>query len=413
MTQGSSALRSLFALRDAAPSSPPLPPSLPSPTARRRLTRYAGVAALVVGLVGLAAPITVDAQPADPITDVARARYKDGVKAYDEGRFEEARVAFEQAYQLKNQPVILLNLGLAEIKSNRPAEGGNHLLQFLREYKEATPEDRAGANAGIEEAKRRCGQVAISVNQPGADVTIEGVVVGKSPFSDPLFAEAGTRTVGATYNGTSTSAKVDVKKGQVSAVALAFAGVGPAPTVGPTMTAPPVPTGTAPVYPPATSTVMMPPVQPPGGDMQKNTFGYWYAHHPLVWVTTGLSVVGLGLGIGFSAAAGAAASNTDNIANQIRVEKEKRGIDAPCAQTDDGPDADGFGQACTALRSSIDTHDVDVGVAVAGWVTFGLAAAGTVTYIMVDWFPKRNGSVNAATVMPFVGPGFGGVAGKF
>ncbi|MFO0617781.1 MAG: hypothetical protein U0414_34640 [Polyangiaceae bacterium] len=371
---------------------------------------------MLVGLAGFVAPITV-AQPADPVTDVARARYQDGVKAYDEGRFEDARNAFQQAYQLKGQPVILLNLGLAEVKSNHVAEGGNHLLQFLREYKQATPEDVAGANAGIEEAKKRCGQLAISVNQPGADVTIEGTPVGKSPFMDPLFADPGTRTVGATYAGTSTSAKVDVKKGQVSAVALAFGGVPVAPTVSATttVTAPPVSTTSAPpVYPPGTGTVVPPPMQPPpGGDVSKNSFGYWYTHHPLVWVTTGLGVVGLGLGIGFSAAAGAAASNTDSIANQIRDEAKKRNITEPCATTDAGPDAEGFSKACTSLRGSIDTHDVDLGVGVAGWITFGLAAAGTVTYIMVDWFPKRNGTAASVEVTPVIGPGFGGVAGRF
>lgn len=391
------------------------PPPRPATSKRSNAVAVGALVAVLTGVAGLTAPVT--AQPADPITDVARQRYQDGVKAYDEGRFEEARVAFQQAYQLKGQSVILLNLGLAEVKSNHPAEGGNHLLQFLREYKQATPEDVAGANGGIEEAKKKCGQVAISVNQPGADVTIEGVPVGKSPFFDPLFAEPGTRTVGATLGGTSTSAKVDVRKGQVASVALAF-GSGttvPTATATPTMTAPPVPTTTAPppVYPPSTSTGMLPPNPPPGGDVTKNTFGYWYAHHPLVWVTTGLGVVGLGLGIGFSAAAGSAASTTDSIAEQIRAEKEKRGIDAPCSPDDGGTDAQGFGDACTALRSSIDTHDVDLGVGVAGWVTFGLAAAGTVTYIMLDWFPKRNQSVSTATITPIVGPGFGGVAGTF
>jgi hypothetical protein len=36
-----------------------------------------------------------------------------------------------------------------------------------------------------------------------------------------------------------------------------------------------------------------------------------------------------------------------------------------------------------------------------------------VTYIMVDWFPKRNNAVAGATVVPVVGPGYGGVVGQF
>ena len=33
--------------------------------------------------------------------------------------------------------LLLLNLGLSELKSNHPTEGGNHLTQFLRESTDA------------------------------------------------------------------------------------------------------------------------------------------------------------------------------------------------------------------------------------------------------------------------------------
>src|SRR5262245_710202 len=77
---------------------------------------------------------TAWAQGADAVTEVARQRYEEGVKAYDAGRFEDARSAFLQAYALKRHPAVLLNLGLSEIKSKYPEDGGNHLQQFLREH---------------------------------------------------------------------------------------------------------------------------------------------------------------------------------------------------------------------------------------------------------------------------------------
>src|SRR5262247_2617259 len=71
----------------------------------------------------------------DPVTEVARQRYEEGVKAFDAGRYEDARSAFLQAYALKRHPAVLLNLGLSELRSGKYVEdGGNHLQQFLREH---------------------------------------------------------------------------------------------------------------------------------------------------------------------------------------------------------------------------------------------------------------------------------------
>src|SRR5690349_16263325 len=95
--------------------------SPPHPDSRRRLgpaKRLACAAVLALGVptaltaAVIATPSTASAQPApDPVTDVARQRYQDGVKAYEAGNYEEARNAFMQAYQLKHLPVVLLNLG--------------------------------------------------------------------------------------------------------------------------------------------------------------------------------------------------------------------------------------------------------------------------------------------------------------
>ena len=67
-------------------------------------------------------------------------------------------------------------------------------------------------------------------------------------------------------------------------------------------------------------------------------------------------------------------------------------------------------------------HDVDLGLGVAGWVAFGIGAAGTVTYALVDWLPSKKPAQDGAPpapavqgiqVTPLVGPGFAGVMGQF
>src|SRR5262249_18993268 len=123
----------------------------------------------------------------DSVTVVARQRYTEGVAAYDAGRYEDARAAFLQAYALKHHPAVLLNLGQSELRSNHPEDAGNHLQQFLREHTSATPEERATAEKGIAEAKKKSGYVIVNVDAAGADVNIDGTTIGKSPLLDPVF----------------------------------------------------------------------------------------------------------------------------------------------------------------------------------------------------------------------------------
>jgi hypothetical protein len=174
-------------------------------------------------LLGLAAafdfatPAPVLAQPAAPTDaskEVARQRYAAGVKAFDAGQYEDARVAFEEAYQLTRAPGILLNLGMSEVRGSRPVEGGNHLLRFLREYAEATPEEKASATAALEEAKRKAALLSVSVDVAGADVSIDGLAVGTAPLADPIFVEPGARVVGATSAVGSAKVNVEAKRGQ-------------------------------------------------------------------------------------------------------------------------------------------------------------------------------------------------------
>ncbi|WP_146156097.1 tetratricopeptide repeat protein [Enhygromyxa salina] len=56
------------------------------------------------------------AQPSDEDTAKARAAYDEGEKAYRLGRFEDAAVAFEHAYELSDLPDILYNIGLAHLR---------------------------------------------------------------------------------------------------------------------------------------------------------------------------------------------------------------------------------------------------------------------------------------------------------
>jgi hypothetical protein len=368
-----------------------------------------------------AAP-TAAAQPADAATEVARQRYEDGVKFFDAGRYDDARGAFLQTYSLKRHPAVLLNLGLSEVKSGHPEDGGNHLQQFLREHTTATPDQRQAADKGIVEAKKKSAFVIVIVDANGADVSLDGANIGKAPLLDPYFVKAGKHTLLATYQGKNATTQVDAKIGSATAANLTLgtsgtapapAPVAPAPTIPttppstaqpPPAVAPTVPTGPAagtfppPNQQPAVSGSFMGPGLPPDqGVSEREPFFDWYTRKPLAWVGTGVAGVGLVLGIAFSAAASGASSSADGHVNDIKEEARRQGFNGPpCGDADSGAGDDPhYHQACDVLRDDISAHDTDVAVATAGWVFFGVGVVGTAAYAMIDWFPKKKPSSGA------------------
>lgn len=344
------------------------------------------------------------APPSDAVKDVARQRYEEGVKALDEKRYDDARVAFDQAYALTSSPAVLLNLAVAEANSNRCVDAGNHLHRFLREHKAATPANKTLAASTLDDCKKKVALLNISVDAPGADVTVDGRAVGKSPIEDPLFVEPGPHVVAATKDGKSATTKAEAAKGTSSNVIVSLGG----------SAAPPVPPGPGPgpTTDPATGPapqIGQPPVAPfqpvqPVPDRGGEDFGEWYTRKPLAWVGTGVVGVGLGVSIAFSALSADSLATTNEIADQIRKEKADQNIDgSPCAEEEGGGDAAGFEGGCSQLRDADSVHSANQAVMAVGWVVTGLAAAGTVTYIMLDWYTGSRVSGAGEATAPTVG----------
>ncbi|WP_434048184.1 MULTISPECIES: tetratricopeptide repeat protein [Sorangium] len=320
------------------------------------------------------------AQSSDAVTEVARQRYEDGVKAYDAGRFEDARTAFRQVYTLKQHPAVLLNLGQSELRSNHLEDAGNHLQQFLREHTTATPEQRAAAEKAIADVKRRTGFIVVVADANGADISIDGTLVGKAPLPDPVFVTPGKHTLFATYQDRSATTQVDAKIGAATSATLTLGttGAAPAPVAGaptPGPAAPPAaPTSTfpgtatpTPAQPPAAGTAQpipgttapgaatpgttapgttpagatapsaapaapttsggltlstsntmgsMGPDQASGG---REPFFHWYKRKPLAWAGTGVAGVGLVMGIVGTAITTNASGNAEDIGNEIKA----------------------------------------------------------------------------------------------
>jgi hypothetical protein len=395
-------------------------------------------------LLALTAPAFIPSLPAgvahaqDQVTTMARERFVEGVKAYDAGRYEEARTLFLQAYALKRHPAVLLNLGQSELKSGEVEAGGNHLQQFLRDHKEATEDQKKAARQGIADAQKRTGFAIVIVDSDGADVSIDGETVGKSPLLDPVFVAPGPHKVSATVGGKTASADFNAKRGTAVPVSVSFGGAAPAPAPAPVITPEPAPV----VQPepaagyPAPLAPMGPqgPGFPPdsGPEPPRSGFVDWYVDRPVAWVLTGVAGLGIGFTAGFGIAAGVANGNAGSIADQINGElannpnatdpgfapdSDGDGEPDPCGDRDDpSGDLAHYRDACAKLRENLDAYDTDlIGVGVSAAIA-GSAAIALVVYYFVD-----SGSSSSAKgrppvlVAPVVSPSEQGVgiAGTF
>lgn len=109
-------------------------------------------AAALLGLesLGLCQKSKTDGCLTDPI---CRASYQKALSQYDEGRFDEALANFKEAYQRRQMPWLLVNIGRAAQRLGRASEA----IQYYERYKKAEPnidaENEKRINKYIEQAR--------------------------------------------------------------------------------------------------------------------------------------------------------------------------------------------------------------------------------------------------------------------
>lgn len=131
----------------------------------------------------------------------ARRRYDLGLKLYEDGNYEASRIEFERAMSLAPSYRILFNIGQAYKQLNNYVAAVSAFERYLQEGGAEVPEDRkTQVKNDIAELQKRIGRIRISTS-PGAEITIDGVVVGKAPLSGPIPINPGLRRFGAQLTG--------------------------------------------------------------------------------------------------------------------------------------------------------------------------------------------------------------------
>jgi hypothetical protein len=360
-------------------------------------------ALLLLAFVPQLVALPAVAQQDDPITVQARARFKEGVDFYDKGQFENARLAFLQAYALKKHPAVLLNLAQSSAKSGHALEAANYFKQYLRESTTATPEQRRDAESGLAEARQKIGRIEV-VAPAGTEVSLDDKEkLGTAPFSEPFDVEPGphtlkssTETVRVTPN---VGQKVQAKFGGGAAAAPPVVAPVPTPTAAPAETPP---ASTAPA-----SDATPPTAEPPHDKAQKPSLLSPPESMGLVWGGLVIGVAGAAGAIIFAIFKSDAQSKSDSVANQIRsAAGSPAAAQGICTRTD--PATVGrFGSACSTLKDDNDKVDTNATIANVSLVVMGVGFATAAGWYLFG--PKKESSSGQVRVVPYGGWGNAGV----
>jgi hypothetical protein len=380
---------------------------------------------------------------------MARRRFQEGVKFFDQKRYEEARAAFLQAYALKHHPAVLLNLAQSEIRSGHPLEASRHFSAYLRESPNASGGERAEAEKGLAAARTKLGRIHVAV-PTGTEVIVDGESVGQAPFSEPIDVLPGTHTVEGKLGTRTASSQVSVQVGKAASVTLNLEGAAAAaPVPVPPPTSAPTPTPT-----PGAETQEKPAETPKeatpqaGETVQVSTEGrepffVWLGHNGVGIAGVAATLIGAGVGTGFAIAANRASDNADTVATQIQGEAVKLDVSSISMCVDpygkvynesilstsrdkNAPEQARVDEvariqnACSMLSNNLDVRKKDRTYATAGFVLAGVGFTATLAAYFLTSGRSSSSSGSAGSkvriaTLPVVGPGQTGlvVLGSF
>jgi hypothetical protein len=152
------------------------------------------VAALASPRVALAAPPTA--------TEEARERFGRGVQLFHEGSLEAALAEFQKAHQLAPNYRLHYNIAQVQYELHNFVEALRSFWKYLAQGGNEIPADRRQQVEGeIRKLEKRVGYVTITTNVSGAQISVDGVPMGISPFTAPVLVNPGSRRVSANKAG--------------------------------------------------------------------------------------------------------------------------------------------------------------------------------------------------------------------
>jgi hypothetical protein len=183
-----------------------------------------------LALVGLApAKAAADESPGKAATesavDQARVHFLRGVKLYEEEDFRAALIEFRRAYDIAPNWAVLYNVARACLQLQDYAAALQAFESYLSEGAGQVPEGRRETVAReIDDLTTRIARLTIRTTVAGAEISVDDVVIGKTPLSSSQRVGAGRHKISASKPGAATATKIlDVAGGDELAVLLDLA----------------------------------------------------------------------------------------------------------------------------------------------------------------------------------------------
>jgi hypothetical protein len=150
--------------------------------------------ALAIAGASVVSTWSAPARAAD--TAEANRHFQEGVELYGEGKFEEALVEFERAYEIAPHPLVLYNLAGTNRELSHYDDAIQYYERFLAEGAgQVSPELLEKGKAELAALKSRVGTIAVTVDRSGAVISVDGHKAGEAPLARPLVLGPGRHTI--------------------------------------------------------------------------------------------------------------------------------------------------------------------------------------------------------------------------
>jgi hypothetical protein len=146
-----------------------------------------------------------------------------GVRLREAGRDEDAVSAFRRARAVEDSPQVQTQLGLALLATGEFVESYELLSAALLSHDPWVESRRAAIEGSFDSASAHVGLVEVTGGEPGANVIVNGQVVGAMPLTRPVHALAGRAIVEVSLAGYHrTINEVAVEPGQTARLRVAL-----------------------------------------------------------------------------------------------------------------------------------------------------------------------------------------------
>jgi hypothetical protein len=129
---------------------------------------------------------------------LARARFLDqqGVRAFGEGRFRDAATLFNESFRAGGPATELWNVARCQLKLDDP-DAARRTLEAYLDRTDLSADDRAEGKRLFDEIERRVSTFVVASTPTSSTVTVDGHVVGTTPYTSTLQPGPHEITIGS------------------------------------------------------------------------------------------------------------------------------------------------------------------------------------------------------------------------